>query len=173
MVPKRFKKCFFLWFLVFSNFFEIFRFFSQNDVFRLFAHDYSFLIEKSFKSPRNMAYFVPNFVLNFSPKSIRVHQVQPTHKWAKIAEKSFKMGLLGTQISRDLDRNRKTPSLEISPFFTDYPFSKRFSVWFNLLWGLQKIASFETQYFDLRHQINAWAYKKLLIDFNLIDAVLT
>ena len=103
MVPKRFKKCFFLWFLVFSNFFEIFRFFSQNDVFRLFAHDYSFLIEKSFKSPRNMAYFVPNFVLNFSPKSIRVHQVQPTHKWAKIAEKSFKMGLLGTQISRDWD----------------------------------------------------------------------
>ena len=67
MVPKRFKKCF-LWFLVFSNFFEIFRFFSQNDVFRLFAHDYSFLIEKSFKSPRNMAYFVPNFVLNF-PRS--------------------------------------------------------------------------------------------------------
>ena len=50
-----------------------------------------------------MAYFVPNFVLNFSPKSIRVHQVQPTHKWAKIAEKSFKMGLLGTQISRDWD----------------------------------------------------------------------
>ena len=67
MVPKRFKKCF-LRFLVFSNFFEIFRFFSQNDVFRLFAHDYSFLIEKSFKSPRNMAYFVPIFFTEFFPE---------------------------------------------------------------------------------------------------------
>ena len=173
MAPKRFKKCFFLWFLVFSNFFEIFRFFSQNDVFRLFAHDYSFLIEKSFKSPRNKANFVPNCLLNFSPKSIWVHQVPPTHKWAKIAVKSFKMGLLGTQISRDWDRNRKTPSLENFPLFTDKPFSKRFSVWFNLLWGFQKSVSFETQYFDLWHQINAWAYKKLKIDFNFIDAVLT
>jgi len=43
------------------------------------------------------------FWLNFSPKSIWVHQVPPTHKWAKIAEKSFKMGLFGTQISRDWD----------------------------------------------------------------------
>ena len=102
MVPKRFKKCF-LWFFVFSNFFEIFRFFRQNDVFRLFDHDYPFLNEKFFKSPRNMVYFVPNFLLNFSPKSIWVYQVPPTHKWAKIAEKSFTMGLLGTQISRDWD----------------------------------------------------------------------
>ena len=102
MVPKRFKKCF-LWFLVFSNFFEIFRFFSQNDVFRLFAHDYPFLIEKSFKSPRKWPISFQFFLLNFSLKSIWVHQVPPTHKWAKIAEKSFKMGLFGTQISRDWD----------------------------------------------------------------------
>ena len=41
------------------------------------------------------------FWLNFSSKSIWVHQVPPTHKWAKIALKSFEMGLLGTQIFRD------------------------------------------------------------------------
>ena len=61
---KNVQKMFFVIFGVFE-FFVNFRFFSKNDVFRFFAHDYSLMIEKSFKSPRNTAYFVPNFLTEF------------------------------------------------------------------------------------------------------------
>ena len=66
--------------------------------------------KKSFKSPWNMAYFVPNFLLIIFMKSILVHLVPPTHRIAKTAENSAKIALLGTQISRDWDRNRKIGS---------------------------------------------------------------
>ena len=141
---KNVQKMFFVIFGVFE-FFVNFRFFSKNDVFRFFAHDYSFLIEKSFKSPRNTAYFVPNFLTEF----------------------------FGTQISRDWDRNRKSPSLKIFALFHRLAVFKPLFGSISSLWGFSNSVSFETQYFDLWHQINAWAHKKLLIDFNFIDAVLT
>ena len=59
-----------------------------------------------------MAYFVQNFSLIIFMKSILVHLVPPTHRIAKTAEKSAKIALLGTQISRDWDRNRKIASRE-------------------------------------------------------------
>ena len=57
-----------------------------------------------------MAYFVQNFSLILFMKSILVHLVPPTHRIAKTAEKSAKIALLWTQISRDWDRNRKIAS---------------------------------------------------------------
>ena len=57
-----------------------------------------------------MAYFVQNFSLIIFMKSILVHLVPPTHRIAKTAEKSAKIALLWTQISRDWDRNRKIAS---------------------------------------------------------------
>merc|ERR1711911_436404 len=59
-----------------------------------------------------MTYFVQNFSLIIFMKSILVHLVPPTHRIAKTAEKSAKIALLGTQISRDWDRNRKIASRE-------------------------------------------------------------
>ena len=64
MVLKRFKKSFSVIHGVFE-FFDISRFFSQNDVFRLFAHDYPFLI---FLKSTKMAYFVPIFFTEFFPE---------------------------------------------------------------------------------------------------------
>ena len=144
MVPKRFKN-FFLWFLVFSNFFEIFRFFSQNDVFRLFAHDYPFLIEKSFNSQWNINFFVP-ILLKFSPKSIWVHQVPPTHKMSQNWRKIVQNGLV-----RDSSFSRLRPKSKKSLAQNFRPFSQ--------------ISRFQTAFrFD---------FISLLIDFNFIDAVLT
>ena len=57
------------------------------------------IIKKSSKSPWNMAYFVPNFLLIIFMKSILVHLVPPTHRIAKIPEK-FDFQLL---FSRDWD----------------------------------------------------------------------
>jgi len=75
---------------------------------------YSVIFSKNrnffFKSPWNMAYFVQNFLLIIFMKSILVHLVPPTHNLAKTAEKSAKIALLWTQISRDWDRNRKIGS---------------------------------------------------------------
>ena len=110
---KKVQKVFFVIF-GFFEFFWNFWFFSQNDAFRLFAHDYPFLIEKSFKSQWNIDFSVPIILLKFSPKSIWILCVPPTHRWVKIAGKSFKMGLLGTQVSRDWDR--KTTRSKFSPF---------------------------------------------------------
>ena len=70
------------------------------------------IIKKSSKSPWNIAYFVQNFLLIIFMKFILVHLVPPTHRIAKTAEKSAKIALLGTQISRDWDRNRKIASRE-------------------------------------------------------------
>ena len=75
------------------------------------------IIKKSIKSPWNMAYFVQNFLLIIFMKSILVHLVPPTHRIAKTAEKSAKIALLWTQISRDWDRNRKNPTIKISAYF--------------------------------------------------------
>ena len=47
-----------------------------------------------YQCPWNMAYFVPNFLLNKSSKSFWVHMVPPTQKWAKTAEKSVKSQLI-------------------------------------------------------------------------------
>ena len=57
-----------------------------------------------------MAYFVQNFLLIIFLKFVLVYEVPPTHRIAKTAEKSAKIALLGTQISRDWDRNRKIAS---------------------------------------------------------------
>ena len=82
---------------------------------------YSVIFSKNrnffFKSPWNMAYFVQNFLLIIFMKSILVHLVPPTHRIAKTAEKSAKIALLWTQISRDWDRNRKNPTIKISAYF--------------------------------------------------------
>ena len=59
-----------------------------------------------------MAYFVQNFLLIIFLKFVLVYEVPPTHRIAKTAEKSAKIALLGTQISRDWDRNRKIASRE-------------------------------------------------------------
>jgi len=56
-----------------------------------------------------MAYFVQNFLLIIFLKTIWANQIPPTHKIAKSVEKSAKIALLGTQFSRDWDRNRINP----------------------------------------------------------------
>ena len=61
-----------------------------------------------------MAYFVPNFLLIISMKSILVHLAPPTQKIAKTAENSPKIALFGTQIPGDWDRNRKIGSIGVN-----------------------------------------------------------
>ena len=94
-----------------------------------------------------MAYFVPNFLLIISMKSILVHLAPPTQKNTKNCRKFGKnrFGLisifsrLGPKSKKPLDQN----------FRLFLVILKRLLAWFYLLWGFQKSVLCDFQYFDI------------------------
>ena len=94
-----------------------------------------------------MTYFVPNFLLIISMKSILVHLAPPTQKNTKNCRKFGKnrFGLisifsrLGPKSKKPLDQN----------FRLFLVILKRLLAWFYLLWGFQKSVLCDFQYFDI------------------------
>ena len=94
-----------------------------------------------------LAYFVPNFLLIIFLKTKKIYLVPPTQKLAKTVENSTKIAhCLGSNFSR-LGPKSKKPYSQTLQFFL--VILKRLSAWFYLLWGFQKSAHCETQYFDI------------------------
>ena len=94
-----------------------------------------------------MTHFVPNFLLIIFLKTKKIYLVPPTQKLAKTVENSTKIAhCLGSNFSR-LGPKSKKPYSQTLQFFL--VILKRLSAWFYLLWGFQKSAHCETQYFDI------------------------
>ena len=79
--------------------------------------------------------------------------------YAKIAKNRRKIGQNCLALDSIFSKLRSKLGKLYAQFLRCLPvILNQFSVWLHLLWGFQKSVLFGSQYFDLWHRINAWAY---------------